>query len=184
MSLTFHVVTLEKHRELRLSNAENTCMRWCHHVRQHGEIIWEKWLHSPGWHNSSTGSLSEPRYSWTNDVRIHTGNSLSNIHLNRRKSTKCCIISYTWTWQVLRAFRFARCRSNWWCREWIVWDDPSCLGRSRWCWRIHRGPKQYPEWHLHRLEEEQVKWAFCQIRKIVGWACAGNTSNVFPATAG
>ena len=27
-------------------------------------------------------------------------------------------------------------------------------------------------------------WASCQIRKIAGCACAGNTGNVFPATAG
>ena len=27
-------------------------------------------------------------------------------------------------------------------------------------------------------------WASCQIRKIPGYACAGNAGNVFPATAG
>ena len=38
--------------------------------------------------------------------------------------------------------------------------------------------------HVHRNGVKHVAWASCRIRKIAGYACAGNAGNVFPTTAG
>ena len=38
--------------------------------------------------------------------------------------------------------------------------------------------------HHGKLKVITYQWAYCQIRKIAGCACAGNSRNVFPATSG